>query len=411
MACRVSSTKSGANASVSQRTAGRPAARHSATTRRRSPGGSCARARARHERSRPRSYGLHPLRARPLACAKYNGPMRGRRHRSRPWPDDLRWFASNAYHRAPRAGAPAARARRSRPRATGPRAWRSPCRGSSPRRPGDSRGPAGRDYWCMSGICRPQRHGRRPARSRLVAGRPASPAPEAMGRLRPAAGLLQPAALHRRAGGRRLGAERVHGRDRGRAVRRGVASGCRTATTRTDSSPGQAVQGRAAGTAHRVPAAGRTRIRRSCCTPPPRSGARSRCGSSAAGPTRRALEVLARRLGVRCRVETTADDAAVTRAYREARWRSARAGSRASGSRRSRPWRPASPSSRPTSRRTASSWGARRGCSRPTTRPRWRRPSLPPSTGRLPIRHSSASSPFRPRHGDSSTCASARSWR
>ena len=36
------------------------------------------------------------------------------------------------------------------------------------------------------------------------------------------------------------------------------------------------------------------------------------------GPEEAALEVLARRLGVRCRVETTADDAAVTRAYREA---------------------------------------------------------------------------------------------
>ncbi len=36
------------------------------------------------------------------------------------------------------------------------------------------------------------------------------------------------------------------------------------------------------------------------------------------GPEQAALEVLARRLGVRCRVETTADDAAVTRAYREA---------------------------------------------------------------------------------------------
>jgi glycosyltransferase involved in cell wall biosynthesis len=35
------------------------------------------------------------------------------------------------------------------------------------------------------------------------------------------------------------------------------------------------------------------------------------------GPDKAALEVLARRLGVRCRVETTADDAAVTRAYRE----------------------------------------------------------------------------------------------
>ncbi len=36
------------------------------------------------------------------------------------------------------------------------------------------------------------------------------------------------------------------------------------------------------------------------------------------GPDQSALEVLARRLGVRCRVETTADDAAVTRAYHEA---------------------------------------------------------------------------------------------
>ena len=36
------------------------------------------------------------------------------------------------------------------------------------------------------------------------------------------------------------------------------------------------------------------------------------------GPEEAALEVLARQLGVRCRVETTADDAAVTRAYREA---------------------------------------------------------------------------------------------
>ena len=36
------------------------------------------------------------------------------------------------------------------------------------------------------------------------------------------------------------------------------------------------------------------------------------------GPDQAALEVLARRLGVRCRVETTADDAAVTRAYRAA---------------------------------------------------------------------------------------------
>jgi glycosyltransferase involved in cell wall biosynthesis len=36
------------------------------------------------------------------------------------------------------------------------------------------------------------------------------------------------------------------------------------------------------------------------------------------GPEQTALEVLARQLGVTCRVETTADDAAVTRAYREA---------------------------------------------------------------------------------------------
>jgi glycosyltransferase involved in cell wall biosynthesis len=36
------------------------------------------------------------------------------------------------------------------------------------------------------------------------------------------------------------------------------------------------------------------------------------------GPDQAPLELLARRLGVRCRVETTADDAAVTRAYREA---------------------------------------------------------------------------------------------
>ena len=36
------------------------------------------------------------------------------------------------------------------------------------------------------------------------------------------------------------------------------------------------------------------------------------------GPEEAALEVLARQLGVRCRIETTADDAAVTRAYREA---------------------------------------------------------------------------------------------
>ena len=36
------------------------------------------------------------------------------------------------------------------------------------------------------------------------------------------------------------------------------------------------------------------------------------------GPEETALEVLARQLSVRCRVETTADDAAVTRAYREA---------------------------------------------------------------------------------------------
>jgi glycosyltransferase involved in cell wall biosynthesis len=36
------------------------------------------------------------------------------------------------------------------------------------------------------------------------------------------------------------------------------------------------------------------------------------------GPEEAALEVLSRQLGVRCRVETTADDAAVTRAYREA---------------------------------------------------------------------------------------------
>jgi glycosyltransferase involved in cell wall biosynthesis len=36
------------------------------------------------------------------------------------------------------------------------------------------------------------------------------------------------------------------------------------------------------------------------------------------GPEQTALEVLARQLGVDCRVETTADDAAVTRAYREA---------------------------------------------------------------------------------------------
>ncbi|MEP6687150.1 MAG: glycosyltransferase [Gemmatimonadales bacterium] len=36
------------------------------------------------------------------------------------------------------------------------------------------------------------------------------------------------------------------------------------------------------------------------------------------GPEQTALEVLARQLGVACRVETTADDAAVTRAYRDA---------------------------------------------------------------------------------------------
>lgn len=36
------------------------------------------------------------------------------------------------------------------------------------------------------------------------------------------------------------------------------------------------------------------------------------------GPEQTALEVLARQLGLTCRVETTADDAAVTRAYREA---------------------------------------------------------------------------------------------
>lgn len=36
------------------------------------------------------------------------------------------------------------------------------------------------------------------------------------------------------------------------------------------------------------------------------------------GPEQTALEVLARQLGVSCKVETTADDAAVTRAYREA---------------------------------------------------------------------------------------------
>jgi glycosyltransferase involved in cell wall biosynthesis len=36
------------------------------------------------------------------------------------------------------------------------------------------------------------------------------------------------------------------------------------------------------------------------------------------GPEEAALEVLSRQLGVRCRVETTADDAAVSRAYREA---------------------------------------------------------------------------------------------
>ena len=36
------------------------------------------------------------------------------------------------------------------------------------------------------------------------------------------------------------------------------------------------------------------------------------------GPDQAPLELLARRLGVHCRVETTADDAAVTRAYREA---------------------------------------------------------------------------------------------
>lgn len=36
------------------------------------------------------------------------------------------------------------------------------------------------------------------------------------------------------------------------------------------------------------------------------------------GPERHALEALAARLGVRCRIETSADDATVTRAYREA---------------------------------------------------------------------------------------------
>jgi glycosyltransferase involved in cell wall biosynthesis len=36
------------------------------------------------------------------------------------------------------------------------------------------------------------------------------------------------------------------------------------------------------------------------------------------GPDQKALEALAARLGVRCRIETTADDAAVVRAYRQA---------------------------------------------------------------------------------------------
>ena len=66
------------------------------------------------------------------------------------------------------------------------------------------------------------------------------------------------------------------------------------------------------------PGSGLTRIRRRCCTRPPRWADRYRCVSSGAARTQAALEALAERLGVRCSVETAADDAAVDRAYHEA---------------------------------------------------------------------------------------------
>ena len=163
------------------------------------------------------------------------------------------------------------------------------------------------------------------------------PAAASLGRVRPAARLLQPPALRRGAGRGGLGRQHAHLRDDRRAIRRRGRSGSRTATTRTGSfrSLVRVAPRVAADAAHGVPPAapqesgGGARGR----------GARWDAASSVrligrgpmSGARSRALAArLGRALHRRDRRPTTPPSPAPTRRPRS---RCAPAGSRASGSR------------------------------------------------------------------------------
>ena len=245
--------------------------------------------------------------------------------------DDVRWFASNAYTALIVPGAPAPRARASRPRATGPRASRWRCRGLGAEAAWRcARAHAARDCWSTSGTCRRAAPARgRPDPVWWIAGRVSPPAAP-VGRLRPAAGLLQPPALHRGAGGRGVGAERDDARDRRRAVRRPGRAGAvllRLESVRAASPGATAPSPPMLLTVSRL---GRTRIRRPCCA----AAALWRpvqVRLIGRGPEQAALESLAAALGVACRVETDGGRRGGRRApIARPRSRSVPAGSRAS---------------------------------------------------------------------------------
>ena len=153
--------------------------------------------------------------------------------------DDVRWFASNAYTAlvvpALRRLGPRDRHRRRAARARRARDVRAGGRGRvAVRRAARARATGGLPLGPAAAG-----HRARAAPIRSGGWRDGSPAAAPVGRVPPAPRLLQPPAVHRRAGRRRVGAEHAHTRDGRRAIRRRGRSGCRTATTPTASCPGR----------------------------------------------------------------------------------------------------------------------------------------------------------------------------
>ena len=219
----------------------------------------------------------------------------------------------------PRSGDSASRSPR---RAIVPPESPSRCPGSRPSRMAVRAAGGTRAWWSTCGTCR---------RSERDRGRP-DPVwwigdaflrlPRPWGGYRRRRGLLQSAAVHRRASRRRLGAQHAHARDAAGALRR--AGGARALLLRL----GPLSSRRPPLVAHHprprsprcspCPGSALTRTRRpslqAAACDSPRSGSDSSGGGRSSMRSRRSPT----RLGVACTIETAADDATVTRAYREA---------------------------------------------------------------------------------------------